>query len=153
MPFVNPKWWQHEDPIVFSELQVLSDNLPELISELTVVNRADSGPTSENNNKTGWYDTIRNQEFGGLVFVHTHRWLRYRSRGDTYSPVVVPFHAHLGEQTDLPITQGRIEEGVFVGELDGEWITINLDEEIPWMVPGLLYWVKGVDFAIEVDSL
>ena len=67
---------------------------------------------------------------------HSHRfpWLHYQSEGEDRPGRLIPFNTDDDEIT-LPYSSGA---GVY-----------NLDDNISWMVPGRLYEVFDVEYAIE----
>lgn len=121
MPFSAPKQWGHQDQPTATEMNKYSSNLTHLAGVLLGAN---------------WPSNYVDEGEGYFAIVsHHQRFLVYKDEEDD---------AQLVSWIDPKDTYSLPEAKSGVGIID-------LEDQVPWMVDGLLYKVLGCSYAMETN--
>jgi len=132
MAYTEPTLKAKGDDPTLAQWQVYADNCTALVADAVAFrNNADHG--------TGRTDSKHSVH----TFPHRGTWLVYATepeddKGNKSSAAIQPYlkDETVGEEITLPDAE---QGGAF-----------NLDEGVPWMVPGRIYHVNNVVYAFEV---
>lgn len=131
--------------------QQLSDNAGMVSGLGGFMNAVSSEPAAINDDGSFGHLGDASFDIGGTTFAHSAPYLYYRNREfgaggeDNVAQVTVfPVYTEVGEPVSLPQywTTGNIEGGY-----------VDLESQVPWLVPGVYYTVRGVLYAFEVENL
>lgn len=139
MAYVAPHTWTAQEVVnttTKNYIQQLNDNVTALIAETVVFSPAMTAVASD----FGDYEDVR------VCFSHAMRYLYYwtpsdESQGTIYKwPYENPEQAQdakLGDPITLPGTMGGA--------------IVDLEQDVPWLVPGMMYFVDGCNWCFEVE--
>lgn len=141
MAYAEPTYKAHLDDPTAAMLQVYADNCTAIAALAAgIMNSADHG---------GDIDATSDEY---ATFSHRGAWLVYQTEapdGDTKTPApLFPFRYRQEPETGLSHTIG--DEVTLPDAEEGG--TYNLDEGVPWMIPGRLYQIDNVNYAFEVTD-
>lgn len=136
MAYATPKTWSFQEVLgtdTDTQLQVYSDNLSALVERYQLANL----PSLALVESGGPFSIALNQ----LTMVFCGRWLFYVPASASATTKIVPPNSALGDEVTL--TNTYADGGGYV----------DLVEAVPWLAPGMVYTITGVQFAVETEGV